>query len=284
MIQAEFQDIKLLGVINITPNSFSDPKKHLDQATLIETLSKFKKRSDLVFDFGFESTAPMNQSISLEEERFRFGQFFENIKDFDFNNCWISFDTYRPSNYLYFERIWNERFVGCQFIFNDVSGVIDNELIDLLRLKLNQSNFHYVYCTSNIPTRDLVLKHMSFAQDGDIINSVYKNITNAFLKFKELGIENKIILDPSFGFSKSFEQNWDLINGLPDLIRRIRNEGIGNTWMIGVSKKSFLRAKLENSKKPYEDSEVLHSKIIKDIINEKLGHVMFRVHDPGIFS
>jgi dihydropteroate synthase len=272
-----------LGVINITPNSFSDPNLFLNSNTLIQTLNNFKTNPYLCFDFGFESTAPANAAISESLEKERFDAFFESIKDVDLSGRWISFDTYKVQNYLYFEEQFKSRYRDCGFIFNDVSGVINEDLLSLLKSKKSDQNFYYLYTYTHIPSRELVLNHMNYILEGDIVEMSFKHFSHGYEKFKVIGFQEKIIFDPCFGFSKSYEQNWDLLNRFDQLVHKLSEQNqIRIPWLIGVSKKSFLRKSLVNSSDPFKDSEILHAEIIKNLQSKKLGHLLFRVHDPKL--
>ena len=276
----DFTKINTLGVINLTPNSFSDQNKFLNSDILTSGLLSFKTIERLAFDFGFESTAPMNLPVTIKEERARFDLFFEQIKDIDLSGRWISFDTYKCQNYLYFEERFKSRYHDCGFILNDVSGVIDNELLNLLSRKKKQTNFYYVHNCTHIPFRDSTLKHMEFLREGDIVQMCLKHFILGYEKFIDIGVQDKIIFDPGFGFSKSYNQNWDLLNRFDELNAALVNQRIIVPWLIGISKKSFLRKSLVNSRDPFNDSEIIHAKFIKDLGSKDLGHLIFRVHDP----
>lgn len=90
-----------MGVINLTPNSFSDGGKFLELESLISTVESFKQYPDLIFDFGFESTAPMNKAIDAMIEKSRMMSFLNQISQIDLSNRWISIDTYQLSNFLF---------------------------------------------------------------------------------------------------------------------------------------------------------------------------------------
>lgn len=276
-----------MGVINITPNSFSDRTSLLHQDEILKnTCKQFLQIPGLIFDFGFESTAPMNEAITALEERRRFDHFFKTIEGIDFSSQWISFDTYRPSNYRYFEEQFSSRYKGCGFIFNDVSGVIDPELIELLAGKAHQDNFYYLYASTHIPSRDKVLKHMDFLVNAqsenaaDIIEMTFNHFVQGFEQLKKIGMAEKIIFDPCFGFSKTYEQNWQLLNHLDDLILKTKKAQMERPWLIGLSKKSFLRKSLVNSRDPFVDAEILHEKILNEIFSKKMGQLICRAHDP----
>lgn len=274
-----------MGVVNITPNSFSDSISMLkDSSALLLKVENFKKVPGLIFDFGLESTAPMNRPITYLEERRRFDYFFEVISDVDLNECWISFDTYRPQNFLYFEERFKSRYSNCGYIFNDVSGVIDSALIDLLKNKKNTPHFYYIHNFTHIPDREKVLDHMSYVFSGDIVKETKNYFEKNWQVFKELGIEEKIIFDPGFGFSKSYEQNWDLIKHFDELHEQLKNCGMSTPWLIGLSKKSFLRKSVAHGMDPFIESEKIHQKIIKDMQINSRGQLIFRAHDPTIIE
>ena len=287
----QFKQFNTMGVINITPNSFSDPGYYLDDKTIKDSLVKFLKKPDLIFDFGFESTAPMNQAISAELERERFDIFFDQIEDVDFNFRFISFDTYRPQNFLYFKEQWSKRYSGCHYLFNDVSGVLDDSLVELLEQISHEDNFYYLFAFTHIPSRDLVSKHMNYTENkDDICESARIKFIKAHQFFSDFALKERLIFDPCFGFSKTYEQNWQLLEGLPILLKECKREGISASWLVGVSKKSFLRKFLQKSHQvalqvysdPFSESEILHENIIRKLLAQNLGHLLFRVHDPEI--
>jgi dihydropteroate synthase len=277
-----FSELNTLGVINITPNSFSGQNISPDPKAIKSTLIDFLSIPTLALDFGFESTAPMNMAISKEEERARFDLFFNTIKDIDLSGRWISFDTYKPQNYLYFEEKFKSRYHNCGFIFNDVSGVLDPEVLELLKSKQSQENFYYIYTSTHIPSRGRVLDHMKFALNGDIVQMTFDHFNKGYAQLREIGFLDKILFDPCFGFSKSYEQNWELINRFDELVLNLKKNKIVVPWLIGISKKSFLRKSISDSTDPFNDSEILHARIIGDFVSSQLGHLLFRAHDPEL--
>lgn len=222
----------------------------------------------------------MNSAITSHEERIRFDLFFEMIKEVDLSGQWISFDSYRPENYLYFEERFKSRYLNCGFIFNDVSGVLDAPLLDLLKSKKGCADFYYLYTSTHIPSRAQTLSHMEFLLEGDIVEMTATHFKNGCQKLAAIGMSQQLILDPGFGFSKSFEQNWDLIHRFDELVWNLKDAGLECPWLIGLSKKSFLRKALPASNDPFGDAEILHAKLIKEFIVKKSGHLIFRAHDP----
>jgi dihydropteroate synthase len=278
----DFKKIKTMGVINVTPNSFSDPKKFFHTDQLLETLSKYNNHSNFLFDFGFESTAPMNNAITESEERIRFDQFFKQIEGIDLNGEWISFDTYRVESFRYFTEQFKTRYKAQGFVFNDVSGVIDEDLLLLLKDNKDNPAFKYIHSFSHIPSRDLTLKHMSYVREGDIFPMALNHFKAAEKNFRENNVLSSIIFDPGFGFSKSYEQNWSLLEKFAELQSEFDKN---QSWLVGLSKKSFLRKSLpENCPDPFSEAEKLHLKLIKKILKNNYHHTMFRVHDFDIVN
>lgn len=279
-----------MGVINITPNSFSDPHLFYLNDSLRNIIAANTGRPHFLFDFGFESTAPMNPSVSAAVEQERFDQFFELIKDLDLSGRWISFDTYRPESFRYFESRFKGRYKAQGFLFNDVSGVLDAELQELLEERKNDPAFRYVYSYTHIPSRAETGNHMNYLlKEGDrglVLERASEHFKKGEDLFKKLGVLEQVVFDPSFGFSKTYEQNWDLIRRFPELKIRFRDE---QSWLIGLSKKSFLRKSLpqdiqDDPVKLFAGAEVLHERLLTQLMEENRGHLFYRVHDFDIVS
>ncbi len=271
---------KSLGVINRTPNSFSDKGASLNPEFFKGQLQSFLNDPTVIIDIGFESTAPMNSKVSADEEFSRFQDFLEASKDFHFGDRFVSFDTYKPQNFL---RMWEAFSVfhpKAKFIFNDVSGVLDSELKVVLS-QFKGRDFYYIYTFSHIPSRGHVLDHMKHLNEKtDIIEEALSHFEKALAWFKDLGMEDQLILDCGFGFSKTFEQNWRLINHYGELEKRLRAKGILNPHLVGLSKKSFLKKALGSE--DAEKLEELHRECLGKIQAASTLPLLFRVHDPKI--
>ena len=271
-----------MGVINITPNSFSDGGIFLDQEKLVTTIESFKKFPDLIFDFGFESTAPMNKPIDSMTEKARMVSFLNHISNIDLSKRWISIDTYQLSNFLFLYGELKKRFPTCGIILNDVSGVLDRSLSDCLSLMKQDKHFRYIFSTTHIPDRSRVLEHMNFISPEDAFVSLSEKI-EYFLKWSEKNYldNDRVIFDPALGFSKSFEQNWQLIEGMKNFLNT-HPKYKEFVWLFGFSKKSFLQKKFPESSDPKRDCEILHAKLVNDFLTIPTRGVIFRVHDPNI--
>jgi dihydropteroate synthase len=170
----------------------------------------------------------------------------------------------------------------CGIILNDVSGVLDRALSECLSLMKQDKNFYYIYSATHIPDRKRVLEHMNFISKENAFNSLTFKLEN-FFKWIDRNHFNseRIILDPALGFSKSFDQNWQLIDGMKSFFDTYPKykEFI---WLFGFSKKSFMQKKFPNSIDPKIDSEILHAKLVRDFLTIRTKGMIFRVHDPII--
>lgn len=267
------------GIINRTPNSFSDQGKSLDDSFFKLQLQSFLDDPSVVIDIGFESTAPMNKKISAAEEKERFDTFLEASKNFSFQNRWVSFDTYKVSNFLYMTSQFKKRHPYANFIFNDVSGILDEELKSAL-LSFKGGSFFYIYTFSHIPSRELVLDHQNFLkEEEDVISSALTFFKKAHSWFLEIGMEDQLIMDPGFGFSKSYSQNWELVERFSELEAGLCELNFKNSLLLGLSKKSFLKKKLGIFE--LDEIENLQLQCIKKIKLQSKRHLLFRLHDPS---
>lgn len=269
-----------MGVINLTPDSFSDGLFHQDPDNFKNTLEQFQ--SDDIIDIGMESTAPMNGVVSVDTEISRFNLYFvPHINSLLIANLLnLSIDTYKIETIEYVLDILED--YPFKIIWNDISGHL---CADVFRILKKYPNLSYVYCynLAGEVGRDIGSGHPSFAREKLEVLDVEDYFNRALLAFKKDEISTeRIYLDLCFGFSKTFEQNIFLLENMDSLLK------IHNKWVFGISKKSFLR-KLFQIKSPeasdlLEGSEEIHLSYLKrlssQVINEE---VLIRLHNPLIF-
>ena len=167
-------------------------------------------------------------------------------------------------------------------IFNDVSGCLDSELKEAL-FEFKHTPFYYIFTFSGIPERAKTLEHMKFVDEKiDIISSAGESFKKAYEWFKDIQMDHQLILDPGFGFSKSYEQNWKLIEDFNELEEKLLEFKITNPILIGLSKKSFLKKALETD--GVEALEDLHRTCIRKLMSSRIMNLLFRVHDPKIMK
>jgi dihydropteroate synthase len=267
-----------LGVVNITPNSFSDGGLHLHESKLLETFTKFLNTPNLIIDVGFESTAPMNSAISEAEEKARFHYFLNFLKkNPEIPLKALSIDTYKIENFKYFYNEIKKLYPQVEIIFNDVSGVLDSDLEGVLTA---YKDIKYIFTSTRIPDRAHVLDHMKYL--SKTTNSMIIETSECFKKtyhwLLERNLIDRVLFDPGFGFSKTYEENWELIENFQELELLLLNDNIKIPWVIGLSKKSFLRKKCEKSPDVMASAEELHLKTLKQLLANTNNEIYFRVH------
>ena len=271
-----------MGVINITPNSFSDGGLAFSLDTFVEKWNQLLEQDVSILDIGAESTAPFNNPVDEKEEKDRFERMLFPILDTLNLPKVLSIDTYRPSVFKFVYEEVKKVFPRQKFIWNDVSGILDKEVWDLLKECEDAS---YVLGHTLIKDRGDTSNHMAYQVEGEILDALEMHFNDGLKEFEKRGIESRLIFDPLFGFSKSLEQNWQLVNKLPFLVKRFSVE---QKWLLGISKKSFLQRSLPPNLTKTETlqySEYLHSNILSRWMHQMGEHLLiFRVHDPIVVS
>lgn len=215
-----------MGVVNATPNSFSDGGELQDLAVLKERLSLWRKVGARFIDLGAESTAPMNAPVGHAEEWRRIESVIKHFKDFP-----VSLDSFRIETVTKF--IANHPLA----LWNDVSGQLDNELEAILE---KNPELQTVYCHNLAPKRELTGRHMDYVSNEDILKQLEDRFSQALAWFQERGFQAPF-LDFCFGFSKTHEQNWLILKNLPSFIHTFEQKHGPQQWVLAVSRKSFFK-------------------------------------------
>lgn len=278
----KINDLFHLGVLNITPNSFSDTERLIDETNLINRIQYFNQFKNIVLDIGFESTAPMNSPITLQEEKERFHYFLDVLKKSKIKfPSLVSIDSYKIENYHYFYQQIKKLAPKTKIIFNDVSGKVDDNLFDFLN---KHKDAYYIYCFTEVFSRETIHTHMQLLKDNRrVVDDMEQSFFYIINKFKNFHLIDRLFLDPSFGFSKKLDENWMIIDNRDDWINKLIKMGLQNPVLIGLSKKSFIH-KLIDSPNAKEDSELVHYEIISWFRETNAQHFFFRVHDPAILG
>lgn len=236
-----------MGVMNITPDSFSDGGEF--------DLSRLALPVD-AWDVGAESTAPKNRPITPDEEWSRLSPHLPALLKVPL----LSLDTYHP------ETIFRMAGLRNNLIWNDVSGKFDKNVEEFLAL---DSSFHYVLCHNLAPSRELTGRHMDFAT-GTSLDS----LAAFFLKYKH----PRVIFDPCLGFSKTYEENWMIMDNMGELQKRVKHQ----RWLVGFSRKSFLRKKFGLELTQRDELDQLHVQLLSEVLADMTGEVWVRTHRPDL--
>ena len=243
---------KIMGILNLTPDSFSDGGKfNNEKAALLHAEKLLKDGADFI-DIGAQSTRPNAEYLSAEEEIRRIGNVISLIKK-EFPEVLISIDTFYADVVKFG---YNE---GMDVV-NDISGGDFDE--DLLKT-VAESKLPYILMHSNSSYQNM---HEKIHYE-DIIVSLNYSFSKKINELQKLGIDD-VILDPGFGFGKTVEDQYKMI----DEVQHIGFEKF--PLLIGISRKSFIYKPL--GKLPTEineETQNLHRKVLEK------GAKILRVHD-----
>ncbi len=262
-----------MGVINLTPDSFSDGGEINTVLDLKKKISYFKSMDIDIFDFGAQSTAPASQAISDDEELKRFDLFFECFLSLGLKEASVSIDTYRPVTFAKLYEFLKKQGHKGDVFWNDVSGVLDTETINLLK---DCPDIKYVFTYTNIPKKESTPLHKNFIDHNVNKSSIIGKLKEGLIKLSFF-TEKKIIFDLGFGFSKTQEQNYDLFKNIKNVLQAFDQK---SSWLWGLSRKSFLH-KLFDDDKDFFQSELMHILALNEIKKYSRNSII-RVHDPRI--
>lgn len=243
---------KIMGILNLTPDSFSDGGKFNDEKSALLQAEKMIKDGADFIDIGAQSTRPNAEFLSAEEEIRRIGNVISLIKK-EFPEALISIDTFYADVVKFG---YNE---GMDVV-NDISGgYFDENLLPTVA----ETKLPYILMHSNTSYSTMHEK----IQYEDITMSVNYYFSEKVNQLQKLGIYD-VILDPGFGFGKTIEDQYKMIEEVEHL-------GFGRfPLLIGISRKSFIYKPL--NKKPLEigeETQILHRKVLEK------GAKILRVHD-----
>lgn len=222
----------LMGILNVTPDSFSgdgllDGEGKGEDA--VEVARRFLKAGVDILDVGGESTRPGSQPVGVEEELRRVLPVIEAVKS-ESPDALISIDTYKSI-------VAEEALKAGASIVNDVWGLrADPELgIVVARAHAPVVLMHNRSKPTNVEVRDWLGNAYLAAEYQDLIEDIKCDLMDSVTIARNAGIpDERIILDPGIGFGKTVEQNIALIWRLGEL--RL----LGFPVLIGPSRKSFI--------------------------------------------
>jgi len=248
----------VMGVLNVTPDSFSDGGKYLNVRQAVEHALQMQRDGADIIDIGAESTRPGSAEIPVAEELARLLPVLESLRGK--LKIPISVDTQKAAV--------GEIAIGAgAAMINDVSGLRhDPQLAEVVA--------HH-----GVP---LVLMHMRgtprtmqklpFAKD--VMKEALNGLRESLAIARKAGIaKNKIIVDPGIGFGKSFEQNYELLAKLDEIAK------LGYPLLVGTSRKGFLGKTLARNGEPAPSEQRIWGTAATVTASILGGAHIVRVHD-----
>ena len=248
----------VMGVLNVTPDSFSDGGKFFDPQSAIEHALEMERAGADLLDIGGESTRPGSTETAAETELARILPVLEGLHGA--LKIPIAVDTRKS-------KVAEAAISAGAQIINDVSGLrFDPRLAEVAQRR-------------GVP---LILMHMRgepatmqkvpFARD--VMKDVVQGLRASIRKARAAGVrKSQIVIDPGIGFGKSFEQNYELLRKLPELAK------LGYPLLVGTSRKGFLGATMARNGKPAPPEERLWATAATVTSSILGGAHIVRVHD-----
>ncbi len=209
----------VMGILNITPDSFADGGRYSDLHSAINRGQEMIDEGVAIIDIGGESTRPGAARISVEVER---GRVMPTLTELVKRGAVISIDTTRAS-------IAREAIEAGALYINDVSGgLADKNMAEVIS---QNPKIQYVVMHWRAHSHEMA----KFAEYKDVVREVKDELSRRVDDLIASGVNTEqIIIDPGLGFSKTPEQNWEILRNVD------RFALLGFPILIGASRKRFL--------------------------------------------
>ena len=243
---------KVMGILNVTPNSFYDGGKHREINSIIHQVDKMLSEGADFIDIGAYSSKPSAEFVTETDEINRLVHVIKELVN-TFPNIILSVDTFRAE----VARVAVDNGVA---IVNDISaGLLDKNMLETVAdLKVPYIMMHM---RGNPQTMQ------SLTEYDDIVKEMIFYFSERIEKARSFGISD-IIIDPGFGFAKTVEQNYEILQKM-ELFSFLELP-----LLAGVSRKSMIYKVLENS-----PEEALNGTSVLNTIALQKGAKILRVHD-----
>ena len=243
---------RIMGILNVTPDSFFDGGQNNSILSALKQVEKMINEGATFIDVGGYSSRPNASDLSIEDEIRRTSPVIESIKN-QFPDTLISIDTFRS-------KVANEAINAGASIINDISAG-----------KLDVNMFNFIAKVK----KPYIAMHMRGTPQNMQSKTNYTNVTHEVVKelseiTHELALKgvNDVVIDPGFGFSKTLNQNYKLLENL-ELLKIIERP-----ILVGVSRKSMIYKLLKEN-----PENALNGTTSLNTIALLKGANILRVHD-----
>jgi dihydropteroate synthase len=241
----------IMGILNITPDSFSDGGKYLDKDKALYQIEGMINEGVDIIDIGGESTRPFSEPVELNVELERVIPIIELVNK-KFNTV-ISIDTYKS-------KVAEEAINNGAEIINDISGfTFDEKMISIAKKYDTACIIMHIKGTPKNMQKDPVYEN--------VVQEIYCFLDKRVKELRSNGL-NKIIIDVGFGFGKSLDDNYVLLRSINEFKK------IGCPILAGISRKSMIGKVVDE-----EPDNRLSGTIALNTIALLKGVSIVRVHD-----
>ena len=243
---------KVMGILNVTPNSFFDGGKHSDLKAILSQVEKMLSEGATFIDIGGYSSKPSAEFVSEEEE---FGRLLPVVQQIvrEFPTAILSIDTFRSK--VAQATIEN----GAAIITDSSAGKLDDTMLETV------AQLQVPYIMMHMKGTPQTMQSM--AQYENIVKEMVFYFSERVAQARRLGI-NDIIIDPGFGFAKTIPQNFEVLTKL-ELFQMLELP-----LLAGVSRKSMIYKTLETT-----PEFALNGTTSLNTIALLKGATILRVHD-----
>lgn len=243
---------KVMGILNVTPNSFFDGGKFTDEIAIFRQVEKMLLEGATFIDVGAYSSKPNAEYVSEEEEIRRLITIIKFLVD-EFPEIILSIDTFRSA-------VASKAIEAGAAIINDISaGSLDAEMLTTV------AKLQVPYIMMHMKGTPKTMQ--SLTQYDDILKEMVLYFAQKLNKARSLGI-NDVIIDPGYGFAKTTEQNFEVLQ--KSELFQILDVPI----LAGLSRKSMIYKTLETNAK-----EALNGTTVLNTLALIKGANILRVHD-----
>lgn len=248
----------VMGVLNVTPDSFSDGGKFFRAADAVKAALAMQRAGADILDIGAESTRPGSTGISAEEELGRLLPVLRGLRGR--LKIPISIDTQKAS-------VAETALDAGAEMLNDISGLKQDPKIAGVAAR-----FGVPIVLMHMRGTPRTMQKKPWAKD--VLKDVSAGLRESVAIARRAGVhKSQIILDPGIGFGKSFAQNYELLAKLSSLAR------LGYPLIVGTSRKGFLGATLARNGKPLPSGERMWGTAATVAASILQGAHIVRVHD-----
>lgn len=247
----------VMGIVNVTPDSFFDGGKHNSPEAAFEHAQKLLDEGAVILDIGGESSRPGAKSVSAAEEIERVVPLVKKLVPFlSSRNFWISIDTVKAE-------VAKACMKAGAHIINDISALtFDPDMAKTIAETKASSVLNHMRGNFGTMQQD-------FTPYTDVVSEVKSDLLGAAKKLTDLGVEPETIcLDPGIGFGKDLQNNLDLIADAEAFVET------GFPTLYGMSRKSYI-GKISG----LETSDRLIPTVASGLITALAGVNVIRVHD-----